>query len=82
MRCLVNHPRDRSQIMVGQVGPCSATWSAPKIAVRAAFEQVLVVINQHKRTKTVVASLKPGSGVIGDLMLVQHDAASGEQSRA
>jgi hypothetical protein len=36
-----------------------------------------VILNQHKRAKTVVAGLEPGFVVIGDLMIVQHDTPSG-----
>jgi hypothetical protein len=65
-----------SQIMTGQMCPCSATRSAPQIAGYAALEQLLVILDQYERTMTAMTGLEPRRGVIKDLMVVQHDCLS------
>ena len=40
-----------------------------------------MIINQYKRTKTVMAVWSRGFGVIDDLMVVQHDCLSTPKGR-
>ena len=65
-----------SQIITGQMCPCSAARSAPQVAGYAAFEQLLVILDQYERTMTVMTGLEPGLGVIDDLMIVHHHCLS------
>jgi hypothetical protein len=62
--------------MSGQMCPRSSARSAPQVAGYAAFEQPLMILDQHQRPITLITGLESWFCVIDYLMVAQHEGFS------